>query len=1045
MDRSSSFGYWLRRRRKALDLTQEDLAQQVACSVETVKKIETDVRRPSRQMAERLADCLAIPLEERSAFLKAARAELAADRLPPDAVPVGPGPAALPSGTVTFLFTDIAGSTQLWEQHPQAMPAALARHDAILRQQIAAHGGQVFKTMGDAVCAAFVTAPDALTAGLAIQRALGAEDWGATGPLRVRLALHTGVAELRDGDYFGPALNRVARLLSAGHGGQTLLSAAAWELVRDHLPADVALRDLGEHRLKDLSRPDHIFQLVAPDLPADFPPLRTLESRRTNLPIQPTALIGREKELAAIHAILPRADVRLLTLTGPGGIGKTRLAMAAAAEALQDFANGAYVVNLAPISDPALVIATIAQTLGVTESRSRPLLESLKDELREQHLLLLLDNFEQVLTAAPQMAELLAACPKLKLLATSRAVLHLYGEHEFGVPPLALPPRSPYPPTPAPTTGGRGVDSPPLPAWERGPGGEGDLTQYDAVRLFIECAQAVKPDFLVTNTNAPAVAEICYRLDGLPLAIELAAARIKLFPPQALLSRLEHRLALLTGGARDLPARHQTIRGAIDWSYNLLSAAEQTLFARLGVFVGGCTLEAAEAVCNTMNNLPMDATDGVASLLDKSLLRLEEGADGEPRVMMLETIREYALERLAQRGESVMVRDRHLEYYLALAEAAEPHLRGAEQIVWADLLEVEHDNFRAALAWAHDCGAVDGSSIGGAEAELRLAGALIWFWDLRDYLSEGRRWLEEALAQTNGPARTAARAKALYALAQTQVDQLVGRTSLEESVAIWREVGDKRGLALSLSGLGIAMLYERRAGVARSFFEEGVAICRELNDKWRLAIALYGLGAAVRRDNPAAARPIVEESVALLREAGDRANLAGALALLGVIARSEHDLVRAGALYEESLALSRELGNKAGISVALLDLGDVAQDQGDYHRAVTLYQQSLAFMQHLEMKERIAWCLVGLARVAGAVARPERAARLLSAAETLLDAIGLSVSVWPEVRADYDRTLTAVRAQLDTATFAAAWAEGRAMTMEQAIAEALDDAAASIT
>jgi len=470
VDSEVSFGRLLRRLRKARDLTQDALAQQAFCALDTIKKIEAGLRQPSRQMAAQFADCLGLAGDERTAFLAAARPRSSTD-LPPapsqDATELSQQP---PSGTVTFLFSDIAGSTQLWEQHPQAMPAALARHDAILKQSVAAHGGVIVKMRGDGVHAAFARATDAVRAALAAQRRLHTTDWSAAGPLHVRMALHTGVSEERDGDYFGPVLNRVARLLAAGHGGQILLSLATAELVRDELPTDAELRDLGDHRLKDLTRPERIFQFVAPDLPADFSPLLTLENRRTNLPIQPTALIGRERELAAIHNILRRADVRLLTLIGPGGIGKTRLALQAAAEALEEFANGAYVVNLAPISDPALVVATIAQTLGVTERGSRPVLESLKDELREQEVLLLLDNFEQVLEAAQQIAELRAGCPKLKLLVTSREVLHLYGEHEFGVPPLSLPPRPPHPPTPFPRWGEEELI---LPLSPRGRGGWG--------------------------------------------------------------------------------------------------------------------------------------------------------------------------------------------------------------------------------------------------------------------------------------------------------------------------------------------------------------------------------------------------------------------------------------------------------------------------------------------------------------------------------------------------------------------------------------------
>src|SRR6266508_3343984 len=518
MDLPTSFGYWVRRRRKALDLTQAELARRVGCAEVTIQKIEADERRPSRQIAELLAEQLAIPADERAAFLQCARAELGADRLvtpiPPIAQLVPPTPTVcptlttqpgLPSGMVTFLFTDIEDSTPLWEHEPEQMRLALARHDAILRMAIAKHGGHAYKVIGDSFQVAFAFPAHAVVAALAAQHTFAAQPWETSAPVRVRMGLHVGPAIAEGNDYTTThTLNRVARIMSSGHGGQILLSVEVADVVRRDLPTDVTLRDMGKHRMKGLTQLEHLFQVAAPDLPSAFPPLKTLDLLRTNLPTQPTMLIGREQELAAIHTLLHRADVRLLTLSGPGRIGKTRLALQTAAEVLHDFAHRAYFVNLAPISDPPLVVSTIAQTLGVTESGNRPLLESLTDELREQHLLLLLDNFEQVLTAAPQLAELLAACPKLKLLVTSREVLHLYGEHEFSVPPLALPDRTQLPP----------LDQ---------------LTQYDALRPFIERAQAAKADFALTTASAPAIAELCYRLDGLPLAIELAAARIKLF------------------------------------------------------------------------------------------------------------------------------------------------------------------------------------------------------------------------------------------------------------------------------------------------------------------------------------------------------------------------------------------------------------------------------------------------------------------------------------------------------------------------------------
>ncbi len=542
----------------------------------------------------------------------------------------------LPTGTVTFLFTDIEGSTQLWEQHPTAMQAALAQHDAILRQAIEANGGYVFKTVGDAFCAAFPTAPEALNAALETQRALNktsevletSEVW----PLRVRVGLHTGAAEERDHDYFGPTLNRVARMFSAGHGGQTILSLATYELVRDHLPSGAALRDLGEHRLKDLTRPEHIFQLLAPDLPADFPPLKTLDAWPNNLPVQLTSFVGREKEMAEIKQQLAplvpsgrggggEGRVRLLTLTGPGGTGKTRLSLQTAADLLDAFANGVWLVELAPLADPALVPQTVATALGVREQQGRPVQATLTDYLREKKLLLILDNCEHLVEACASLADaLLHACPGLKILASSREALGIAGEAPYRVPSLAIP------------------DPRHLPPLET-------LTQYEAVRLFIERATTALPAFTVTNDNAPALAQICHRLDGIPLALELAAARVKLLRVEQIAARLDDRFRLLTGGSRTALPRQQTLRALIDWSYDLLSEPERALLQRLAVFAGGWTLEAAEAVCSEQKAvgsgqkaedktlpsafrilpsafriLPSDVLDLLSRLVDKSVM-----------------------------------------------------------------------------------------------------------------------------------------------------------------------------------------------------------------------------------------------------------------------------------------------------------------------------------------------------------------------------------------------------------------------------------------
>ncbi len=923
--------------------------------------------------------------------------------------------AARPTGTVTFLFTDIEGSTQLWEHQAALMQAAFSRQEAILRGAISAHGGYAYKMIGDAFQAAFQTAPDALQAALAAQRALAAEPWGAIGEVRVRMALHTGVVEERDDDYVGPLLNRVARLLSTGYGGQILLTSTTRELVRVALPLEVTLRDLGEHRLKDLLRPERVFQLVAPDLPERFPPLKSLDRHATNLPLQPTPFIGRQREIAAAKARLSEPEVRLLTLKGPGGTGKTRLSVQVAADLLDAFLDGVWFVELAPITDPALVASTIAQVVGVTERGGRTVVESLKDHLRDKESLLLLDNFEQVVEAAPLVAELLSAAPRLKVLVTSRAALRLYGEQEFPVPPLEMP------------------DPKHLPPLEQ-------LTQFDAVRLFIARSLLVKPDFAVSNQNAPAVAEICYRLDGLPLAIELAAARVKLFPPQAMLARLQHRLQLLTGGARNLPARQQTLRGAIAWSYDLLDEAEKKLFRRMAVFLGGGTLEAIEAVCNAEGDLP-DVLDGVSSLADKSLLKQQESEGGEARFWMLETIREYAVERLAESGEEQTIRRHHADFYLALVETGESQMLASHYNVSLERLEAEHDNFRAVLQWSLEQGE--------AETALRLGGALHPFWGRRGYTLEGRKWLTDALALPRAAERTPARARALFgaaSLAWPQGDLEAARMWSAESAAIFREMEDRDGLAVAMGILGVCTYMQGDFEAAGPLLEEAAAISRALDRKENLALSLLALGqmAMAARDY-AGARVRLEECLAHARAISNPWFMAQVLNSLGDLARLEGEYTTAEQHYEESLALFREIDPQiVDVPAVLHNLGHVALVRGDYTCARRLFSESLTLHHRLENKAGMAESLAGLAGVLvhgpGETTEEGRqalqAARLFGASNALREAI--NAPMWPAERADYERNLAAAHAQLDEATWQASWAEGRAMPPEEAVAYALE-------
>jgi predicted ATPase/serine/threonine protein kinase/DNA-binding CsgD family transcriptional regulator len=956
-------------------------------------------------------------------------------------------PRSLPTGTVTSLFTDIEGSTRLLQHLGDRYATVLAECQRLLHATFQEWNGHEVNTQDDAFFVAFARATDAVLAVVEVQRALAAHPWPEGVAVRVRMGLHTGEPSLTPEGYVGLDVQRVARIMSATqHGGQVLLSPTTYNLVEQDLPDDLSLRDLGEHRLKDLGRPRRLFQLVIADLPADFPPLKTLDTYPNNLPMQHTPFIGREQELAAVGQLLSLEDVRLVTLTGSGGTGKTRLGVQVAAELTDAFADGVFFVNLALINDTALVVPTIAETLGIREAGSRPLRERLVEELQQKQLLLLLDNFEQVVSAALQVVDLLAACPKLKVLVTSREVLHVRAEREFPVPPLELP------------------DPKRLPDLAT-------LSHNAAVALFLQRAQAAKPDFQLTNANSRAIVEICARLDGLPLAIELAAARIKLLPPHALLARMSQRLVVLTGASRDVPARQQTLRNTISWSYNLLDAQEQQLFRRLSIFAGGCTLEAIEAVYTALdeNQGTGQTLEKVASLIEKSLLQQAEQEGLEPRLMMLETIREYGLEALSASGEMESTREAHARYYLALAEEMEPKLLGTEQF---DRLEREHDNLRSALSCF-----IEREE---AEMALRLGGALGWFWGVRNHASEGRQWMERALS-SRGEVRDSVRAKALNCLGllvYSQGDYDRAEELCRESLALFREVGDRPGIATSLSNLGLIVEWRSNYAAARSLAEEALALWRELDAKnGYLGFTLTILaGVTIKQGEYAKARVLAEEAAALLREIGDipvlsnallylvevmfyQGDLAGAhalaeeilrlsrkvgdlggsaesLAFLGQIALHRGDDTMAHLLLEESVTLARELGNPWGIAKSLAVLARVLTVQGDDTTARAFYEESLAMASD---KREIASGLEGLAGVVVAqgtvgsfLAEALWAARLWGAAEALRETIGAPIP--PVYHADYEHAVTAARTQLGEKSFAAAWAEGRTMTPEQALA-----------
>ena len=631
---------------------------------------------------------------------------------------------ALPTGTLTFLFTDIEGSTRLVTALGDAFGSVLARHHALIRAAIETSGGIEVSTEGDAFFVVFQSAPAALIAAASAQRSLGTEPWPAdAGTVRVRMGVHTGEATIGGDNYVGLEVHRAARIAGAAHGGQVLVSATTGALASGSLPAGLELRELGEFRLKDLDRPERLAQLVGPGLEAEFPPPRTLDIP-SNLPPQMTSFIGRDREIGEVADVVRRS--RLVTLTGPGGTGKTRLSLRVAERLSAHYPGGVFFVDLSALTDPTLIPTTIAQAIGLREDPKRPVMETLELHLRDLRMLLLLDNFEQLLDGAPLVGSLLQAAPNLTVLATSREVLHLRGEQEYPLQTLEVPdPRT--------------------------LASLGDLTGYDAIALFVERARAVRPDFELTDANTPSVAAICARLDGLPLAIELAAARIKVFTPEAILTRLETSLSLLSSGARDVPERQRTLRGAIDWSYDLLDSTERALLRRIAIFVGGCSIESAAAVCDPNDELGVEMLDALVSFVDKSLLRQVAAEAGEPRFQMLETIREYGLWRLADSDDAEPTRSRHEDHFAALARDAEPELLGAHQKAWLDRLDVERDNLRAAMQHAIDDGRI--------ELALAMGGALWRFWQQRGHLVEGRESLVALLGHPAAAGRTAARAE----------------------------------------------------------------------------------------------------------------------------------------------------------------------------------------------------------------------------------------------------------------------------------------------
>ena len=870
----------------------------------------------------------------------------------------------LPTGTVTFLFTDIEGSTRLWEHDPTAMGGAVARHDALVRGVIDRHSGYVFMTAGDAFCAAFQSADNALAAACDAQMAIAKEPWPPQAQIKVRMALHTGVPEVRDNGYFGPPLNRVARLLSAGHGGQILLSLAAEKLMRDRLPAGVGLRDMGERRLKDLVRAERVYALLLPGLPADFPPLKTLDARAQNLPIQLTSFVGREREMDEVKHLL--GSSRLVTLIAAGGTGKTRLSLQVGADLIDEFADGVWFVELAPLRDARLVPQAVASALDVREESGGSLTSALIEKIDGKEMLLILDNCEHMVLACAELCEaLLASCPGIRILDSSRELLRIAGETTYRVPSLPLP------------------DPGTLPRAE-------SLIRYAAVRLFVDRALTVNPSFQVTDANAPAVASGCRRLDGIPLALELAAARLRAMSAEELNRRLDKRFSLLTGGLRTALPRQQTLRALIDWSYDLLNSIEQTMYRRLAVFAGGWTLQAAEQVCSGEEVAEELVLDLLTSFVDKSLVVADE-RNGVTRYRMLETIREYARERLDQSNDRGALRDRHLAFYLALAEEAAPDLVGPKQGEWLAQLDSERENLLVAHA------ACDHAENGGALG-LRLVNALRRYWASRGLMVLGQRLIGEALARTGAQARDAARCRALFAAGQ--FDSFMGRYAesrprLDESLAIAREIGDE-GLAASITTtLALATLGQGENAVARGYFEEAIALSRKTGNKRELAVALNGLAQ---------------------------------------LDRMEGALDAVDALYRQSLALMREIGDRESAAVMLLNLAIVAIGRRSSTQARDILQEVFAISIEMQSVPTGQCALDVCAALAALHEEWKRTARFFGAVEAQAEQTAYHRD--PSDEAFLAPLITEARDRLGAGTFDGAAAEGRALSHDEAIEEA---------
>ncbi len=909
----------------------------------------------------------------------------------------------LPTGTVTFAFTDIEGSTTRWERNRVAMQEALRRHNAILRAAIEQHGGRVFKTVGDAFCAAFVRPDDAVAAMAAAQQTLVAEDFSGIDGLRVRAAIHTGLADERDGDYFGPAVNRVARLIAIGHGGQILISGVTRDLARDSLPDGATLVDLGSHRLQDLTEPEHVWQLSIAGLPVDFPPLRSLDTLPNNLPIQRSTFVGREHDVADVKELLERH--RLLTLVGSGGVGKTRLAIQAGAEMLDQYTDGVWFVDFAPISDPELVASVVALALGMSQQQGRRVDESIPAWLRRKKLLLIFDNCEHVLEPAAALADaILATAQDVRILATSRQGLDISGEAVHRLPSLPVPAEA----------AALKVD---------------EALRYGAIVLFVDRAKSADTRFTLTDNTAPIVAEICRRLDGIPLAIELAAARVKVLSVPHLAQRLNERFKILTGGTRSALPRQKTLTATIDWSYDLLTPQEQLLFGRLGVFAGGFGLDAATKVCSGDGVDEIQIFDLLASLTEKSLVVADTSGEQE-RYRLLESTTAYALEKLSASGDRERFARRHAEYFRELAEAADERYDSTSTFAWFDAVTLELDNYRAVLEWALK--RENDAVLGGV-----IAGALERFWFPASLEAEGRYWIELALARVSEADHTEIVAR--LHLAQAQF--LSGKRcyeAAERAAQLYESVGDARGAAHAQLVRGFALLEMNRLDEAREPIAQALAASRACGDAWNVAQSLRGLAwVEWNRGDLAAGRELYAQALAGMKDLED---FVGASQVLGGMSQLEF----AAGDPQQALRLTNET-----LKLAPLEKRGKAKFTGGAHVAIATYRTALGDLsgaresvgeglreaRRAQEELSLAFALQHLALLAALGGDAQRAAQLLGYVDAQCDRLGTkrgATDQWV-----YGKLLATLRDTLSEGEIDKFAAEGAAWSEDQAIEEAL--------